>query len=377
MMKYFLIAGESSGDLHGANLIKGLKRADSDADIQCMGGNLMEAAGAKLIKHYRDTSFMGFWEVFVNIRKITVGMKDIRSLIEKERPDVVILIDYPGFNLKIASFARRLNIPVFYYISPKIWAWKESRIKAIKRYVSRMYSILPFELEFFKKHNFRVEYFGNPLVDEIEAKLPRLLAKSSIIRELGLDDKPIIGLLAGSRIQEVKKILPKMVSITGYYPDYQFVLAAMANIPAELYSDIIADRPVKLVYGKTYEILAVSEAALVKSGTSTLEAALIGTPQVVCYKAGWISYYIARLLVKIRFISLVNLLLDKEVVRELIQGDLNDKNIVKEINALIRGGWKREVQKKHYDEIRGMLGEPGVSIRVASDMVSALKAKAV
>jgi lipid-A-disaccharide synthase len=236
-----------------------------------------------------------------------------------------------------------------------------------------MYSILPFETEYFEKHNYRVEYFGNPLVDEIEKKRAILSARGAIFEELGLEDKPVIGMLAGSRVQEVRRILPMMASITGYYPDYQFVLAASANIPQELYNKITGSRPVKLIYGKTYEILAVSEAALVKSGTSTLEAALIGTPQVVCYKAGWISYYVARLLVKIRFISLVNLLMDKEVVKELIQGNMNEKNIVKELNTLIRGGWKRDVQRKHYDEIRGMLGEPGVSDRVAGDMVKTLK----
>ncbi|MFO7574860.1 MAG: lipid-A-disaccharide synthase [Bacteroidales bacterium] len=372
-MKYFIIAGEASGDLHGANLVRSLMKCDGNAEIVCRGGDLMAEAGATLLTHYRATAFMGFWEVLVNLRKVFAGMRECRSQILAFKPDVLILIDYPGFNLKMAAFAREHGIPVYYYISPKIWAWKESRINAIKRDVSRMYSILPFEIEFYAKHGFRVEYFGNPLVDEIERRRSMLSDRGSVYETLGLDDRPVIGLLAGSRVQEVKRILPAMLAVTGYYHDYQFVLAASENIDPELLRTIIGSRPVKVVYGNTYEILAVSEVALVKSGTSTLEAALIGTPQVVCYRAGRISYILARMLVKVRFISLVNLLLDKEVVRELIQGDLNEMNIVKELNTLIKGGWKRNVIRKHYAEIRSMLGEPGVSDRVAADICKSLK----
>jgi len=372
-MRYLIIAGEASGDLHGSNLIKGLRKADSGAEIWCRGGDLMEKAGAVLLAHYRATAFMGFWEVLVNIRAIRRSMAECRKMISRINPDVLILIDYPGFNLKMAAYAHGLGIPVFYYIAPKVWAWKESRIALLRKYVTRLYSILPFEIEYFSRHEYPVHYFGNPLVDEIERHRELLCNKGSVTGLLGLAGKPVIALLPGSRVQEVKRILPGMVAITGYYPDYQFVVAATPGIPEDLYQRIIGTREVKLIYNKTYEILAVSEAALVKSGTSTLEAALIGAPQVVCYRAGHISYYLARLLVKVRFISLVNLLMDKEVVKELIQGDLNERMIVKELNSLIRGGWKRDIIRRHYGEIRQMMGGPGASERVANDMAASLK----
>lgn len=372
-MRYFIIAGEASGDLHGASLVRSLKRCDESAEIVCRGGDLMAEAGATLLTHYRSTAFMGIWQVVVNIGKVMSGLKECRQQILDYKPDVLILIDYPGFNLKMAAFARERGIPVYYYISPKIWAWKESRIKAIKRDVTRMYSIFPFEIDFFAGHDFSVEYFGNPLVDAIDRRRSLLGDRGSLYEELGLDDRPVIGMLAGSRVHEVKKILPRLLDVVGYYPDYQFVLAASENIDKELLKSIIGSRPVKIVYGKTYEVLAVSEAALVKSGTSTLEAALIGTPQVVCYRGEVISYILARMFVKVRFISLVNLLLDREVVKELIQGDLNERNIVKELNTIIKGGWKREVMRKSYAELRALLGEPGVSDRVASDMCKSLK----
>jgi lipid-A-disaccharide synthase len=371
-MKYFIIAGEASGDLHGANLIKGLKKADSEAKVYCRGGNLMKDAGGELMTHYGETSFMGYFEVIANIRKIARSIKECRKQISEIRPDVLILIDYPGFNMKMAAYARKLGIPVYYYISPKIWAWKEWRIKQIKRDVTRMYIILPFEKEFYAHHDFKVEYFGNPLVDQIERRRPSLTDRGGIFESLGLSDKPVITLLAGSRVQEVKRILPAMADISGYYPDYQFLLAASDNISEELCRQIIGTRPVKIIYNKTYELLAIAEVALVKSGTSTLEAALIGTPQVVCYKAGYLSYYLARLLVKIRFVSLVNLLMDREVVKELIQDDLNPQKIVKELNTIIKGGWKREIMKNNYAELRKMMGDPGVSDRVAADMYKSI-----
>ncbi|MDX9930120.1 MAG: lipid-A-disaccharide synthase [Bacteroidales bacterium] len=374
-MKYFLIAGEASGDLHGSNLIRGLMMADSEAVIACRGGDLMEKAGGRLLTHYRSTAFMGFWEVVKNIGRIVRSLSECQGQIREFKPDLIILIDYPGFNLRVASFGRKLGIPVYWYISPKIWAWKEGRIKRIKRDVSRMYTILPFEKQFFDEHGYSTYYFGNPLVDELEKLRPVLSDRGAICESLGLEHKPVIALLPGSREQEVRKILPAMVSVVKYYHDYQFIIAASSNIDRELYTGIIGLNPVRVLFNKTYEILAVAEAALVKSGTSTLEAALIGTPQVVCYRAGTISYLIARMLVRIRFISLVNLLMDKEIVKELIQGDLNDRMIVKELNSLVRGGWKRDLMKRHYDQIRAMLGTPGVSGRVAADMVLALREK--
>lgn len=372
-MKYFIIAGEASGDLHGGNLVKGLKKVDKEAQIRCRGGEYMEKAGAVLLTHYSRTAFMGFREVVTNLGKIWRDMVECRRQIDEFAPDVLILIDYPGFNLRMAAYARKRGIRVYYYILPKIWAWKENRINRIKRDVDRMYSILPFEVDFFKSHGFTVQYFGNPLADEIEKIRPAFSDKRAIYTELGLDDKPVLGLLPGSRVHEVKRILPVMLSVIDYYPAYQFVIAAVPNIPNAVYHNIVGARPVKLVCNKTYELLAVSEVALVKSGTSTLEAALIGTPQIVCYKGDWISYFIARMLLKIRFISLVNLLADREVVKELIQGEFNAHNIIKELNLLVQGGWKRDIMKKGYDDIGQLVGRSGVSDRVAADMYESLK----
>jgi lipid-A-disaccharide synthase len=373
-MTYFIIAGEASGDLHGANLIRGLMKVDPSAKIYCRGGLLMKEAGGELLTHYRETAFMGYFEVIANIGKISKSLRTCKQQISELAPDVLILIDYPGFNMKIAAFGHDLGIPVYYYISPKIWAWKEWRIKQIKRYVNIMYIILPFEREFYAKHNFPVEYFGNPLVDQIERRRSSLSDKGGIFESLGLSDKPVITLLAGSRIQEVKRMLPAMAEITGYYPGHQFLLAASDNISNELYRQIIGDRPIKVIYNKTYELLAIAEAALVKSGTSTLEAALIGAPQIVCYKMGPISYRLAKMLISVRFISLVNLLMDKEVVKELIQGDLNTQKIVQELNFLLKGGWKRDTVLKHYAELREMMGKPGVSDRVADHMFKSISA---
>lgn len=371
-MRYFIIAGEASGDLHGSNLIHSLKKNDTSAEILCRGGDLMKDAGGKLLSHYRETAFMGYYDVITNIGKVTKSLKECMSQIKSLKPDVLILIDYPGFNLKMASYGRKLGIPVYYYISPKIWAWKEYRIKQIKRDITRMYIILPFEKEFYEGHNYKVEYFGNPIVDQIERRRPSLSDKGAIYESLGLSDKPVIALLAGSRLNEVKRILPVMARLTGYYTDYQFVLAASGNVGVKILRGIIGDRPIKIIYDKTYEILAVAEVAVVKSGTSTLEAALIGTPQVVCYKIGPISSRIARLLIKIRFVSLVNLLMDKEIVKELLEEDMTPHNIVKELNTLIVGGWKREIMKSNYSELRRNLGEPGVSDRVAADMFKSI-----
>jgi lipid-A-disaccharide synthase len=371
-MRYFLIAGEASGDLHGANLIRGLKKTDKSAEIFCRGGNLMEEAGGKLLSHYGETAVMGYVDVLINLKKVLRSLNDCKKHVEKIKPDVIILIDYPGFNMKMAAHGRKLGIAVYYYISPKVWVWKKWRIKQIKRDVSRMYSILPFEKEFYAGYDFPVEYFGNPVVDQIERRRAALSDKGGIYESLGLSDKPVITLLAGSRKQEVKHILPAMVEITGYYPDYQFLLAASENITIEQYREIIGVKPIKVIYNKTYELLSIAEVAIVKSGTSTLEAALIGTPQVVCYRGGFISYLLARLLVRIRFISLVNLLMDREVVKELLQNDMRPEVMVKEINSIMRGGWRRTIMMKEYEELRSMMGEPGVSDRIASDMYKSL-----
>jgi lipid-A-disaccharide synthase len=372
-MKYFIIAGEQSGDLHGSNLIRGISQADPQADIHCWGGQLMKEAGGNLLVHYRKLAFMGFMNVLLNIRTVLRNMALCKKQILVYSPDVLILIDYPGFNLRIAQFAKSAGLKVFYYISPKLWAWKESRVMKVREYVDRMFIIFPFEVEFYRKHGIGVTYYGNPLVDEIEKKSALFRRKEEIRMQLGLDEKPVIAMLAGSRRHEIEHILPEMVKITGYFTGYQFVLAGVDKIPAGLYERIIGARNVKVISGRTYEILGISEAALVKSGTSTLEAALLGVPQVVCYKGDAISFAIARRLVKVRFISLVNLILGREAVTELIQFLLTEQNLVKSMREIIPGGSRREQMLNDYAELRKILGPPGASMRIADEMVKTLK----
>jgi lipid-A-disaccharide synthase len=374
-MRYFIIAGEQSGDLHGSNLIRGLRSADPSAEIFCWGGEQMEAAGGKLLMHYRSLAIMGFVAVVKNLSIIARNMKLCKVQIKECSPDVVILIDFPGFNLRIAEFARLQGFKVFYYISPKLWAWKESRVEKIKRSVDRMFIIFPFEVEFYRKHNIEVEYYGNPLVDEIERKRELMGSREDIKRSLGLDNRPVIGMLAGSRKGEIKYILPQMLKAIRNFPGYQFVLAIVQSIPEDYYQKFIGDLPVKMIAGRSYEIMLVSDASLVKSGTSTLEAALLNIPQVVCYKGDEISFQIARLIVKIRVFSLVNLIMGREVVRELIQFLLTEQNLVKELRAILPGGSGREKMLSEYSELRKILGPAGASARIASEMVKALGKK--
>jgi lipid-A-disaccharide synthase len=372
-MRYFIIAGERSGDLHGSNLIRGLRLADPAAEVFCWGGEKMEEAGGKLLMHYSRLAIMGFVAVVINLRTIARNMKLCKEQIKECSPDVIILIDFPGFNLRIAEFGKAEGFKIFFYISPKLWAWKESRIEKIKRSVDKMFIIFPFEVEFYRKHGIEVEYFGNPLVDEIQGKRDLMGSREEIRRSLGIDNRPVIGMLAGSRTDEIKHILPQMLKAIKHFPDYQFILATVQNIPAEHYRKIIGDLPVKMIPGKSYEVMVVSEAALVKSGTSTLEAALLNTPQVVCYKGDEISFQIARLIVKIRVFSLVNLIMGREVVKELIQFLLTEENLVKELEAILPGGSVREKMLSDYQELRGVLGPSGASVRIASEMVKALK----
>ena len=374
-MKYFIIAGEPSGDLHGANLIRGLISADPQASIFCWGGELMQSAGGTLLMNYKKLAFMGFVTILLNIRTIAKNMSLCKKQISEHNPDVVILIDYPGFNLRIAKFVNGLGIKVFYYISPKIWAWKESRIEKIKKYVDRMYIIFPFEVDFYRKHNLEVEYHGNPLVDEIERKKLALTSQADLRKSLGIDDRPVIALLAGSRGHEIKHNLPEMVKVVKHFPEYQFVLAGVRSIPESIYWKIIRNSPVNLITDKTYEILYLAHAALVTSGTATLETALIGTPQVVCYKSDFFSMLIAWMVIKVQYISLVNLILDSEVIKELIQYDLTEKNLLNELKAIVPGGDKREKILNDYESLRKKLGPAGASVRTAKDMVNSLKNK--
>ncbi len=368
-MRYFIIAGEQSGDLHGSNLIRELIEIDRQAEIFCWGGDLMESAGATLLMHYSKTAFMGFMVVLRNLRTISRNLSLCKQHIAEFTPDAVILIDYPGFNLRIAEYARESGYKVFYYISPKFWAWNEKRVGKVRKFVDRMYIIFPFEVEFYRKHGIVVEYRGNPLVDETERKISTMPSKKILRKTLELDDRPVIGFLAGSRRHEVESILPQMAKIVRYYPQYQFVIAGVKNLPEELYLKIIKKEPVKLLKDKTGEILHISDAALVASGTATLEAALFDVPQVVCYKGDFLSMIIAWMLIKVKYISLVNLIMESRLIRELVGYSLNKNELLNAFKEIIPGGEKREHILDGYKQLRKKLGPSGASKRVAEDMV--------
>lgn len=369
-MKYYIIAGEASGDLHGSNLIKALKKEDPSAEIRCWGGDLMEKAGGVLVKHYRDLAFMGFVEVLMNLSTILKNIKFCKQDIEKFHPDVIIFIDYPGFNMRIATWAKQKGIPTHYYISPQIWAWKENRIKAIKRDVDKMYVILPFEKDFYeKKHNFPVEFVGHPLIDAIHNR--KTITKEDFIRENALEDKPIIALLPGSRKQEISKMLEIMLSVSDDFSDYQFVIAGAPSQEYSFYQTFLKKKNVHFVANKTYDLLSHSHAALVTSGTATLETALFKVPEVVCYKGNRISYEIAKRIITLKYISLVNLIMDKEVVKELIQNELNTKNLKSELQKILDPTYRQKLLQE-YDVLEQKLGGDGASQKTAKLIVNSL-----
>ncbi len=377
-MRYFIIAGEQSGDLHGSNLVRELLTADKRAEIFCWGGDLMESAGATLLVHYRKLAFMGFTGVLKNLGAIARNIKLCKLQITEYKPDVVIFIDYPGFNLRIAEYAKKSGFKTFYYISPKLWAWNESRIIKIKKYIDRMFIIFPFEVEFYKKHGIDVEYQGNPLIDETVKRISQFPAKKEEMQKyLGLEDKPLIALLAGSRRGEIEHVLPQMIKIIHHFPQYQFVIAGVKNIPDELYVKIIGNARVKVIKEKTYEILYASEAALVTSGTATLEAALHGAPQVVCYGGDFFTMLIAWMVVKVKYISLVNLILGHEVVKELVQYDLTEKALLRELRSILPGGEKRGKLLSDYEVLKSKLGSAGASGRIAREMIRELSGEKV
>jgi lipid-A-disaccharide synthase len=372
-MRYFIIAGEQSGDLHGSNLVRGLFRADNDAEVFCWGGDLMESAGATLLVHYKKLAFMGFVAVVRNLGAISKNLDLCKRQLNEYKPDVVIFIDYPGFNLRIADYARENSFRTFYYISPKLWAWNEGRVEKIKKSIDRMFIIFPFEIDFYRKHGIIVEYNGNPVVDEIERIVSSFKQENDLRNNPELDGRPVIALLAGSRKHEIEYVLPPMLKMVHHFPGYQFVLAGVKNISDEFYNTIIGDSPVKLIKERTYEILFSAEAALVTSGTATLETALIGTPQVVCYKADFFSMLIAWAVIKVKYISLVNLILGFESVRELVQYDLNEKNLLSELTKVLPGGEKRAKLLADYGSLKEKLGPSGASYRIAAEMVRELK----
>jgi lipid-A-disaccharide synthase len=351
-MKYYIIAGEASGDLHGSNLIKELKKKDAAADIRCWGGDKMEAAGARLVKHYRELAFMGFLEVIKNLRTILKNIKVCKDDILQYNPTALILVDYPGFNLRIAKWAKEQNIPVIYYISPQVWAWKENRVKLIKNCVDKMLVILPFEKEFYKKWNYEVEYVGHPLVEVIN----EFQAAGSQHQVSG----NTIALLPGSRQQEILKKLPIMLEVAAHFPDYRFVVAKAPGLEESFYAALLAPyKNVSSVVNKTYELLLQSKAALVTSGTATLETALFAVPEVICYKGSAFSYQIAKRLIKIKFIGLVNLIMNREVVKELIQDELTVANLKHELNMLLTDKSKQKQLQEDYTSLRNLLSQGG------------------
>lgn len=374
-MKYFLIAGEASGDLHGSNLMKGLKEVDAEAEFCFWGGDLMQNVGGTLKKHYKDTAFMGLLTVILNLKTILRNIALCKKDILEFDPDVIILIDYPGFNLRIAKFAKENKLKVYYYISPKIWAWKESRIKKIKAFVDRMFVIFPFEKNFYKKHDYPVEFAGNPLVDAIEERNNKEETYEAFIQRNNLPDKPIIAVLPGSRKQEINYILPLLLNIKTHYPDYQFLIAAAPAIDSSFYDEIIQSENFVKLYNQTYEILQHAEAALVTSGTATLETALLNIPQIVCYKfrGGGIIYNIGKRFLKVPYISLVNLIMEREIVKELIQQYLNEQTIKKELDDILFNKSYRIEMLNNYDELKSKIGKPGASVRFANLMFNGLK----
>lgn len=373
-MRYYIIAGEASGDLHASNLVAEIKKKDKKAEFRGCGGDLMKAQGVDLLKHYRTMAFMGFVEVAVNLRKVLDNIAQCKKDIVEYQPDALILVDYPGFNLRIADFAHEKGFKVLYYISPQVWAWKRRRVKKIKKSVDRMIVIFPFEEAFYKEYGVDVTYVGNPLLDELsKSGTPN---RSIFLRRNSLGEKrEIIALLPGSRTQEVKRILPVMLKVVPHFPDYQFVIGGVSSLDKSLYKKIIGNTDVFLIENQTYELLQNSSAAVVTSGTVTLETALFTVPEVVCYKATGFSYLLAKWMIKVKFISLVNLVMDKEVVKELIQSDLTEKNIVTELERLLHDGKRQRQILEDYDELRDRLGNAGASEKAAEIVVNAARMK--
>ncbi len=356
--------------MHGSMLIKAIKHKDPAADFRAWGGDLMTAQGATIVRHYKDLAFMGFAEVLLNIRTILNNISFCKKDILSFRPDVLILVDYPGFNLRIAEFAKKKGFKIVYYISPQVWAWKKSRVHKIKKFVDKMLVILPFEKDFYAKYNYDVDFVGHPLLDAIDNE--KLDAKESFIASNKLSNKPIIALLPGSRKQEVEQMLEVMLTVEDDFGDYQFVIAGVESLGVEFYKPLIKKTASKVIFGQTHSLVASSVAALVTSGTATLETAIIGTPELVCYKGNWISVAIAKRIVDVKYISLVNLIMDKEVVKELIQSDLNPENLRRELGQILDGE-KREEILLEYDELRKRLGNKGASGRAADEIATLLR----
>jgi lipid-A-disaccharide synthase len=370
-MKYYIIAGEASGDLHGSNLMKGLMKYDPAANFRFFGGDRMQEQGGTLVRHYREMTFMGVFEVIANLRTVRDNYNFTRKDLVHYAPDCLILIDFAGFNLRMAGVAKAAGIPVFYYISPKVWAWNKSRIDDIKKLVDRMFVILPFEVDFYRQHDYMVEYLGNPLVDEVETFLKRKTAQGDFFDRNHLPAKPLIALLAGSRKQEIHHCLPEMLAIIPHFPAYHCVIAGAPGLDESFYRHYICGHEVSIVFNQTYDLVSHATAAVVTSGTATLETALLGTPEVVVYKMNPATYHIGKLFVKVKFFSLVNLIMDRLVVKELLQFNLA-RDIKNELEKILPDAACREQMLADYTELKDKLGKPGVSERIAEKIYQRL-----
>jgi lipid-A-disaccharide synthase len=368
-LKYYLIAGERSGDMHASNLMKQLKIQDPAAEFRFWGGEQMQAVGGELVTHYREMAFMGFVEVAASIFKISAFLKQCKQDILTWKPDVVILVDYAGFNMRIAKFAKEKGFKTFYYISPKIWAWNQGRVHGIKKSVDRMFVIMPFEKDFYQRFDYQTDYIGNPVSDSVNAHQ----VSADFLQKNGLGEKPIIAVLPGSRKQEIENMLRIMLQVMPDFPEQQFVVAGVSTFSPEFYAQFTQGTNIKILYEQTYDLLSHAEAALVTSGTATLETALFNVPQIVCYKTSAISYAIGKMVIKVKYISLVNLIADKEVVKELIQDELNPKNISGELKKLLFDKVYRQQQLNGYAEIKAKLGTANTAEQAAKLMVGYMK----
>lgn len=374
-MKYYVIAGEPSGDLHGGKLMREIAREDCEAKFRFCGGDLMAATAGKqsMLYHYKQMSFFGFVQVAMNLRTIFTQIDTVKEDIERFMPDVIILIDYPAFNIRIAKWAKSRGIKVYYYIAPKVWAWKERRVRSLRKYVDCLYTIFPFETEYFRGHGIEPHFFGNPLVDDIAERKASLPAKEDFVRECGLDSRPIVALLAGSRVSEIKANLPDMVALAREFPEYQFVVTAVPWIDKNIYDRYIAGSPVRYVNNRTQHTLAHSVAAVVTSGTATLETALMGIPEVVIYHVPWIYEKLKPYFLKIPYISLVNINLNRESVKELVRANLRMEEASRELRAILPHGTERERMLRDFAELSMMMGGDGASARFAHDIVKRLR----
>lgn len=369
-MKYYVIAGEMSGDKHTALVIRNIKKQDTEAEFRGFGGDDMQAEGTTLVRHIKDLAYMGFVEVALHLTTVLGNLSFCKQDILSYNPDAIILTDYPGFNLRIAKFAHKHGIKVFYYVSPQVWAWKKNRVKTIGKVIDKLFVILPFEKDFYKQHNIEVEYYGNPLLDEITEFKQKQENKNLFIEKYSLSNKPVVAVLPGSRVQEIKKMLPEQIKVFDKYKDrFNFVIAGVNTFKESFYRDILQGRDIKIVFNETYNLLNISSFAIVCSGTATLETALFNVPQMVCYKANFLSYFIATYVVKIKYISLVNIIMKKEVIKELLQKKCSEEFLLQEFEKLLYDTPYTDKIRQNYQSLHNLLGSAGTSEKIATYIV--------